>query len=110
MNKIAIGVIALGIVVILIGIIVLSNLGEDTIETLEDGVLYEGADGEMKITDRSNPDKESMGVYVHIESTYEGGGEGGYNERHGNYTWNQSDHLWSGLLEQCDRGLYLAPE
>ena len=26
------------------------------------------------------------------------------------HTWNQSDHLWSGLLEQCDRGLYLAPE
>ena len=91
MNKIAIGVIALGIIITLIGIIVLSNLGEDTIETLEDGVLYEGADGEMKITDRSNPDKETMGVYVHIESTYEGGGEGGYNERHGNYTWNLTE-------------------
>ena len=91
MNKIAIGVIALGIIIILIGIIVLSSLGEDTIETLEDGVLYEGADGEMKITDRSNPDKETMGVYVHIESTYEGGGEGGYNERHGNYTWNLTE-------------------
>ena len=91
MNKIAIGVIALGIIITLIGIIVLSNLGEDTIETLEEGVLYEGAAGEMKITDRSNPDKETMGVYVHIESTYEGGGEGGYNERHGNYTWNLTE-------------------
>ena len=91
MNKIAIGVIALGIINTIIGIIVLSNIGEDTIETLEDGVLYEGADGEMKITDRSNPDKETMGVYVHIESTYEGGGEGGYNERHGNYTWNLTE-------------------
>ena len=91
MNKIAIVVIGLGIIITLIGIIVLSNLGEDTIETLEDGVLYEGADGEMKITDRSNPDKETMGVYVHIESTYEGGGEGGYNERHGNYTWNLTE-------------------
>jgi len=88
MNKVPMIVIGLGIIITLIGIIVLSNLGEDTIETLEDGVLYEGADGEMKITDRSNPDKETMGVYVHIESTYEGGGEGGYNERHGNYTWN----------------------
>ncbi len=26
------------------------------------------------------------------------------------HTWNQSNHLWSGFLEQCDRGLYLAPE
>ena len=91
MNKIAIFVIGLGIIITLIGIVILSNLGEDTIETLEDGVLYEGADGEMKITDRSNPDKETMGVYVHIESTYEGGGEGGYNERHGNYTWNLTE-------------------
>ena len=91
MNKIAIVVIGLGIIITLIGIIILSNLGEDTVETIEEGILYEGADGEMKITDRSNPDKETMGVYVHIESTYEGGGEGGYNERHGNYTWNLTE-------------------
>ena len=26
------------------------------------------------------------------------------------HTRNQSDYLWSGLLEQCDRGVYLAPE
>ena len=91
MNKIPMVVIGLGIIITLIGIIVLSNLGEDTIETLEEGVLYEGADGEMKITDRSNPDKETMGVYVHIESTYEGGGEGGYNYEHGNNTWNLTE-------------------
>jgi len=97
MNKIAIGLIALGVIITLIGIIVLSNLGEDTVETLEEGVLYEGADGEMKITDRSNPDglnsegEESMGVYVHIESTYQGGGEGGYNPDHRNNTWNLTD-------------------
>ena len=97
MNKIAIGLIALGVIITLIGIFVLSNLGEDTVETLEEGVLYEGADGEMKITDRSNPDglnsegEESMGVYVHIESTYEGGGEGGYNPDHGNNTWNLTE-------------------
>ena len=91
MNKIPIIVIGLGIIITLIGIIVLSNLGEDTVETLEEGVLYEGADGEMKITDRSNPDKETMGVYVHIESTYEGGGEGGYNYEHGNNTWNLTE-------------------
>ena len=84
-------VIGLGIIITLAGIYILLTLGGKTVETLEEGILYEGADGEMKITDRSNPDKETMGVYVHIESTYEGGGEGGYNERHGNYTWNLTE-------------------
>jgi len=83
--------IGLGIIITLAGIYTLSNLGENTIETFEEGILYEGADGEIKITDRSNPDKETMGLYVHIQSTYEGGGEGGYNERHGNYTWNLTE-------------------
>ena len=82
MNKIAIGVIALGVIITLAGIVILINLGENTIETIEEGILYEGADGEMKITDRSNPDKETMGFYVHIESIYKGGGEGGYNYGH----------------------------
>ena len=86
--KVTIGI---GIIITLAGIYTLSNLGENTIETFEEGILYEGADGEMKITDRSNPDKETMGLYVHIQSTYEGGGEGGYNERHGNYTWNLTE-------------------
>ena len=89
MNKIAIGVIGLGIILTLAGIYILSNLGEDTIETIQEGILYEGADGEMKITDVS--DKEEVWFVVHIESTYEGGGEGGYNERHGNYTWNLTE-------------------
>jgi len=91
MNKVPIIVIGLGIIITLIGIIILSNLGEDTVETIEEGVLYEGADGEMEITDRSNPDKDTMGVYVHIESTFEGGGEGGWNEKHGNNTWNLTE-------------------
>ena len=91
MNKIAIGVIALGVIITLAGIVILINLGENTIETIEEGILYEGADGEMKITDRSNPDKETMGFYVHIESIYKGGGEGGYNYGHGNNTWNLTE-------------------
>ena len=91
MNKIPIVVIGLGIIITLIGIIILSNLGEDTVETIEEGILYEGADGEMKITDRSNPNKETMGYFVHIEGTYEGGGEGGYNNVHGNNTWNLTE-------------------
>ena len=93
MNKIAIGVIALGIIVTLAGIIILMNLGEDTVETIEEGILYEGADGEMEITGVS--EKDEIWFFVHIESTYEGGGEGGYNERHGNYTWNLTK-------EDCD--------
>ena len=91
MNKIAIGMIALGIIVTLAGIILLSGIGERTVEKFEEGVLYEGADGEMKITDRSNPDKETMGYFVHIEGTYEGGGEGGYNEERGNNTWDLTE-------------------
>ena len=100
MNKVPIVVIGLGIIIALIGFIILSNLEEDTTETFEEGILYEGADGEMEITDRSNPDglnsegEESMGVYVHIESTYEGGTEGGYNPYHGNNTWNYCYFSW----------------
>jgi len=45
----------------------------------------------MKITDRSNPDKETMGVYVHINGDYEGGTQGGYNYVHGNNTWNLTE-------------------
>jgi len=89
MNKIAIGVIALGIIVTLAGIIILMNLGEDTVETIEEGILYEGADGEMEITGVS--EKDEIWFFVHIESTYEGGGEGGYNEEHGNNTWNLTE-------------------
>jgi hypothetical protein len=95
MNKIAIGVIALGIIITLAGIIVLSNLEEDATETAEEGLLYEGADGEMEITGKSNPNEQGFGIYVHIKGTYEGGGEGGYNEERGNNTWDLTE-------EDCD--------
>mgnify|MGYP000333112186 CR=1 FL=1 len=95
MNKIAIGVIALGIIITLAGIIVLSNLEDDAIETAEEGLLYEGADGEMEITGKSNPNEQGFGLYVHIKGTYEGGGEGGYNEERGNNTWDLTE-------EDCD--------
>ena len=91
MNKIPMVVIGLGIIITLIGIIVLSNLEEDAIETAEEGLLYEGADGEMTITGKSNPNEQGFGLYVHIESTYEGGGEGGYNEERGNNTWDLTE-------------------
>jgi len=95
MNKIALVVIGIGIIVTLIGIIVLSNLEDDAIETIEEGKIYEGADGEMKISGKSNPNDQGIGYFVHIIGTYEGGGEGGYNEERGNNTWDLTE-------EDCD--------
>ena len=91
MNKIAIGVIALGVLITLAGIYVLVNLEDEALETVGEGVLYEGADGEVEITGKSNPENQGLGLYVHIESNYEGGGQGGYNEMHGNNTWNLTE-------------------
>ena len=92
MNKIAIGVIALGIIVTLIGIIVLSNLEDDAIETIEEGKIYEDVNGEMKITGENDTKPH---LYVHIKSKFVGGKTGGYNERHGDNTWNLTQ-------EDCD--------
>ena len=86
MNKIPIVVIGVGVIITLVGIFLLLGIGERTVEKIEEGILYEGADGEMEITGVS--DKDEIWFVVHIESTYEGGGEGGYNERHGNNTSN----------------------
>ena len=91
MRKIVIGVIVLGVIITLAGILVLVNIEDNTVETIEDGVLYEGADGEMKITGKSNPGERRLGLYVHIKGTYEGGGEGGYNEGRGNNTWDLTE-------------------
>jgi len=91
MNKIPVVVIVLGIILTLAGIIVLSNIEEDAVEAIGEGKLYEGADGEMKITGKSNPEERGSGIYVHINGTYEGGGEGGYNENHENWTWNLTE-------------------
>ena len=93
MNKIATVIIGIGVIVTLVGIFLLLGIEERAVEKIEEGVLYEGADGDMEITGVS--DKDDIWFVVHIESTYEGGGEGGYNERHGNYTWNLTK-------EDCD--------
>ena len=95
MNKIAMVVIGLGVIITLAGIIILSNLEKNATETAEEGLLYEGADGEMTITGKSNPKEQGFGFYVHIKGTYEGGGEGGYNEERGNNTWDLTE-------EDCD--------
>ena len=92
MNKVAIGVIVLGIVITLIGIIVLSNLEDDAIESIEEGKIYEGVDGEMNITGENGTMPH---LYVHIKGKFVGEKTGGYNERHGDNTWNLTQ-------EDCD--------
>ena len=91
MKKIVIGVIALGVIITLAGISVLVNIEDKAVETIGDGVLCRGADGEMNITGKSNPRERGLGLYVHIKGTYEGGGEGGYNEERGNNTWDLTE-------------------
>jgi len=92
MNKIAIVVIGIGVIVTLAGIILLSNLEDDAIETIEEGKIYEDVDGEMKITGENDTMPH---LYVHIKSKFVGGKTGGYNERHGDNTWNLTQ-------EDCD--------
>ena len=87
MKKIPMSLIVIGAIMILAGIYIFLTIDDRANETLVDGVLYEGADGEMKIP----ANYSGLGLYVHIESTYEGGGEGGYNENHGNNTWNLTE-------------------
>ena len=70
MNKIAIVVIGIGVIVTLAGVILLTGIEERTYEKFEEGVLYEDADGEMKLIGYS--DKNETRLVVHIESTYEG--------------------------------------
>ena len=74
MNKIATVIIGIGVIVTLVGIFLLLGIEERAVEKIEEGVLYEGADGDMEITGVS--DKDDIWFVVHIESTYEGGGEG----------------------------------
>ena len=92
MNKLPIIVIGVGIILTLAGIVVLSNLEDDAIETAEKGVLYEDNEGTIKITGEKDAEPH---LYVHIKSTYDGGELGGFNERHGNGTWNLTK-------EDCD--------
>ena len=87
MNTLTKVVLGLGALVMLIGLVLLFT-GDSIEDKLGEGIIYEGSEGEIKITGKSD-----LGLYVHIKSTYEGGGSGGYNDEHGNYTWDltQSD-------------------
>lgn len=84
-------VIGLGILIIIIGIIIVAT-GDSFEDNAEEGIVYEGADGDVKI-DAVEQNAETRYVVHLVNKEFEGGGGGGYNEAHGNQTWNltQSD-------------------
>ena len=84
-------VIGLGILIIIIGIIMVST-GDSFEDNVEEGIIYEGADGNINV-DNVEPNTGSKYIVHLIDVKFEGGGDGGYNEAHGNSTWNltQSD-------------------
>ena len=89
MNKVAIVVMVIG-VLITVGGIALIFTGDSFEDNVEEGIIYEGADGDITI-DQVNPNNESK-YYVHlVDVKYVGGGTGGYNEAHGNNTWNLTE-------------------
>ena len=92
MNTAAKVVIGLGVLVLIIGIILFATTGDDFEDDIDEGIIYEGADGKTKV-ENVEPNTDSN-YWVHlVDAEFEGGGGGGYNEAHGNSTWNltQSD-------------------
>lgn len=85
MNKVPLVIIAIGIFVIILGIIVIGTGLRNAGETAEEGILYEDINGTIELKGESDADPH---LYVHIKSKYVGGMTGGHNERHGNDTWN----------------------
>ncbi len=90
MNTAAKVVIGIGIIVIIIGIILIATAGSGFDEKIEDGIIYEGADGEITIeTENQN---EGARYIVHlVDVKYVGGSTGGWNGAHGNNTWNLTE-------------------
>ena len=90
MNATAKVVIGIGIIVIIIGIILIATAGSGFDEKIEDGIIYEGADGEITIeTENQN---EGARYIVHlVDVKYVGGSTGGWNGAHGNNTWNLTE-------------------
>ena len=89
MNKVAIVVMILG-ALITVGGIALIFTGDSFEENIEEGIIYEGADGAISI-DQVNPNNASKYVVQLVDVKYVGGGSGGYNEAHGNNTWNLTE-------------------
>ena len=87
MNTAAKVVIGLGILIIVIGIILIST-GDTFEDNIDEGKIYEGTSGEVSLEAAIPPNTETR-YYVHlVNSQYEGGSQGGWNEAHYNNTWN----------------------
>ena len=82
-------VIGIGILIIIIGIIIVAT-GDSFEDNVEEGNIYEGADGSISI-DNVEPNSESKYVVHLVAVKYVGGTGGGYNEAHGNSTWNLTE-------------------
>ena len=89
MNKVAIVVMILG-ALITVGGIALIFTGDSFEENIEEGIIYEGADGAISV-DQVNPNNASKYVVHLVDVKYVGGTGGGYNEAHGNSTWNLTE-------------------
>ena len=89
MNKVAIVVMILG-ALITVGGIALIFTGDSFEENIEEGIIYEGADGAISI-DQVNPNNASKYVVHLVDVKYVGGTGGGDNEAHGNSTWNLTE-------------------
>ena len=89
MNKVAIAVMVVG-ALITVGGIALIFTGDSFEENIEEGIIYEGADGAIGI-DQVNPNNASKYVVHLVDVKYVGGTGGGYNEAHGNSTWNLTE-------------------
>ncbi len=80
-------VIGLGVLVLIIGIILFATTGDDFEDDIEEGIIYEGADGKIEI-DNVAPNNGSQYIVHLVNVKFVGGSTGGYNDAHGNETWN----------------------
>ena len=90
MNTAAKVTIGIGIVMIIIGIILFATTGDDFEDDIEEGIIYEGADGNIEI-DNVAPNNGSQYIVHLVNVEFVGGSTGGYNGAHGNETWNLTD-------------------
>ena len=89
MNKVAIVVMVIG-ALIAFGGVALIFTGDSFEENIEEGIIYEGADGDITI-EQVNPNNASKYVVHLVDVKYVGGSGGGFNEAHGNNTWNLTE-------------------
>lgn len=94
MNKVSIIVMVIGVIIIIAGIALIFT-GDSFEENAEEGIIYKGADGEITL-EQVGPNNSTK-YYVHlVDAKYIGGKTGGYNDEHGNSTWNLTE-------EDCEK-------